>query len=185
MEVYAFDTMDMARNLGGYMFHLLGCVLAARHGLLSHGAGFVMSDAAGVVIGPSGAGKSTAVGLLEHDFLLSDDLVAVSGLDDTPVLYATPFGGATDGARCASLRALFFVHKTSRFSLQRIPPREALRRYLSEHGEYIGQLFEPYIALAFKNAHAMFSRVPSYELCFSREYVDTQQIRRVLGEPRS
>jgi hypothetical protein len=185
MEVFLFDGVDLAHQLAGYMFHLLGCVLAARKGLLLHGAGFVMAGAAGVVIGPSGAGKSTAVELLGYDFLLSDDMVAVAELDGAPILHATPFGGPSDGARSGSLRALFFVRKASSFVLERIAPRAALQRYLSEHGEYISQLFQPYVALAFRSAHAMFERVPAYELCFSPEYIDRQEILRVLSMPLS
>ena len=183
MEVYCFDTQRTPKYIGGHIFSLLACMLAERDGVLLHGVGFILSGVSGAVIGPSGAGKSTAVRLLEHDSLLSDDVVAVTGLSQIPILHATPLGGPTDGVMSAPMKALLFPTKGPRFSVDPIPPKLAFLRYWREHSDYLGRLFKPYAAQIFQNAHGLFHKVPSYELSFSRDYVDTEEIRRLLIEP--
>ena len=180
MEVYMFETSNIIDRFHNYLTLLLAYLLAAKNGMLLHGAGFAIAGAAAVVIGPSGAGKSTAAGLMNPDFLLSDDIVSLTNVNQLPTLHSTPFGGRTDGVMSAPLRAIFFPKKGTNFSIQPIPPRTALLRYLQEHTDYIKKLFKPHIRMVFENAHTMFRKVPSYELCFSPEYIDNEEIRRLL-----
>jgi hypothetical protein len=183
MEVYLFEDPHIVERFEKYASMFMACLLAEDNGLLLHGSGFILDGMSGAVIGPSGAGKSTAARLIDHDFLLSDDAVAVTGVGDkTPLLNATPFGGKTDGVGEAPLKALFFPRKSEQFAIRPITPREALVRYLNEHAEYISEPFKPYVKMTFENAHEMFQKVPSYELSFSKDYIDTDAIREVLGE---
>jgi hypothetical protein len=180
MEIYRFETSNMIDRFHDHLMLLLACLLSANNGILLHGAGFAISGVAGVLIGPSGAGKSTAAGLMQHDFLLSDDVVSLTNVSKVPTLHSTPFGGRTDGLMSAPLRAIFFPEKSSDFSIRPISPRAALLRYLQEHGDYIKKLFKPHIRMAFENAHMMFRKIPSYEMSFSPDYIDREEIRRLL-----
>jgi len=180
MDVYRFDWKVVERYFISHVFLYFCNYLSSDSGLLLHGAGFVLTDHGAVILGSSGSGKSTAVNLMKRDFLLSDDVVAIKNIDISPNIHATPLGGPTDGNRSAPLSAIFFPQKDDSFSITPISPRKALLRFLEEHSDYISRLFKPYIAQTFKNAHALFQKVPAYELSFPKDYIDTEAVRQVL-----
>jgi hypothetical protein len=180
MDVFIYKSMSTGLKYVVYLVNLLSTLLCEENGLLLHGAGFVKYGAATAVIGPSGAGKSTAAQLIGYDHLLSDDAVVISDIDGKPLLHATPLGGTTDGPMSGALKAIFFPRKSETFSMRLIQPREAIHRYILEHGDYMSKLFKPYVVQSFKNAHALFNRVPAYELSFPPDFVDQDQIRQIL-----
>ena len=181
MEVYQRELAGTVDVIEGYLRRLVGGRLARQGDLLLHGAGFTLGGAAAAAIGPSGAGKSTAARLMGADFLLSDDVVAVADCAGAPTLHATPLGGATDGAASGPLRALFFPRQAERFALRPMAPREALPRYWAEHWEYHFWYLREEVGLVFANAHALFGRVPAYELAFAPDGIDRAAIGRALS----
>ena len=147
-----------------------------------HGAGLILGHRGVLITGPSGAGKSTAARLAGYDVLLSDDVCALTGVTSGPMIHGTPFGGATDGNRSAPLKAIFFPYKGKVFRITPLSPVLALKRYFEEHADYLRSLFKPQVSLMLKNAHALFRRVPSYELSFTLEGMDREAIKGVLHD---
>jgi hypothetical protein len=110
----------------------LSSCLPLEGGLPLHAAGLVANENGLVFFGPSGAGKSTLSGLSPHP-VVSDELVAVVG--GAPFrLASTGFWGAGTSASTTSepapLRALIELDKGDRFRLDRLDPREGLRRLI-------------------------------------------------------
>jgi hypothetical protein len=181
MESFVLQSADEIQHLRGRLFRLLGCLLCAHDGLLLHGSGFVLDGVAAAVIGPCEAGKTTAARLVRGDRLLSDDEVAVTGLDGEPELHSTPFGRESDGAASAPLRAVFFPKKQPWFSLQPVTARQALVRSAAEQADKFQSLFVPFSGMAIRNLARLFRKVPAYELGFSLDGIDREAIRRVLS----
>ena len=181
MEVYQSELPGVLDVIEGYVRRLVGGRLARQGDLLLHGAGWLLDGAAAAAIGPSGAGKSTAARLMGPDFLLSGDVVAVADCAGAPALHATPLGGATDGAGSGPLRALFFPRRADGFALRPMARREAFARYWAEHWEYNFWYLRDEVGPVFENAHALFARVPAYELAFAPDGIDRAAIGRLLG----
>lgn len=123
--------------------------------------------------------------LFAPDFLLSDDMVGITSIDQEPVIGATPLGGYTDGPMGGPLRAIFFPKKAPRFSIEPLHPHDAFLKFWAEHSEYIYKLFTPYVAMFFKNAYELFQRVPAYELAFALDKFDKDAVRSVLENPQA
>lgn len=180
LEVFLDKKLDHWEKLEGHLFSLAACLIGDKRGLLMHGAGFEIGGVSAIVIGPSGAGKSTFVNLTHPDFLISDDLVAIANVSENPILYSTPLGGATDGQRNVPLNAVFFPRKDVDFSITTLPPMKAFLTYWFEHRHYVYRLFKPYTTKYFENAYSLFQRVPSFEVSFSQDFLDIEQIKYVM-----
>jgi hypothetical protein len=184
MECLSFGASDAPFAI--YWTHiqlrsLVSSMLAAAGDLLLHGSGFVIDGLAAAVIGPSEAGKTTAARLVNGDRLLSDDMVAVTDVDQQPCLHATPLGRDSDGPGSAPLRAIFFPRKQAAFSLRPLTARDALIRSAREQADTFQSLFQPYGGMAIRNLARLFRKVPAYELGFSLDGIDRDAIRRVLA----
>ncbi len=164
----------------GLLVLLLGSMAAAEGGLLLHGAGFVLGELAGAFIGVAGAGKSTAARFVAPDRLLSDDVVIVDDVRSSRIVHATPLGRESDGPGSAPLAALFLPRKRERFSLTRLPPREALAACVGEQMSVLTAVFRPYLQQNFRNLNRLLKIVPCYEMGFSLEGVDREAIREAL-----
>jgi hypothetical protein len=181
-----FETFEFVRDeihfdqLKNCFIIFLQCLLSEQSGLIFHGAGFILAGGGGVFTGPSGAGKTTAVSLIDKEFLLSDDLVAITEINNQPIIHSTPIGGKTDGNHHAKLNAIFFLKKADTFAIRRVDRREAIERYLAEHSDYISRNFQPIVRQTFLNAYQLFEKVPAFEVSFSRDYIDPEQIRNAM-----
>ena len=181
LDVYFLETEYAVDLIESKLFLLLTILFSTEVSMMIHGAGFSISGGAGAIIGPNLAGKSTAASLIEYDILLSDDKLAITDIATIPILHATPIGGKTDGKNHALLKAIFLLKKSKDFSIRKINPRDALSRFFVEHWDYIGKLFKPYVINIFQNAYSLFQKVPVYELSFSKEYINNDEIRRILS----
>jgi hypothetical protein len=106
----------------------LSCLLPLAGGLPVHAAAVAVGAQGLVFFGPSGAGKSTLAGLSPFP-VLSDELVAI--------VRTAPFSVSTTGfcrtpttalAGTLPLRAMIELDKGSHFRIERLAPREAVRR---------------------------------------------------------
>ncbi len=174
--------LDSNQFIQASIFNYYAYILAELNGMLIHGYGFILDGKGAAIIGPPDAGKSTAGNLIQHDAILSDDALALTNIDEQPIIHSTPFAqsGITDGPASAPLSAFFFPRKSDRFEVKLISPVEAFQRYLQEHDDYVGRLMKEHKVKYFEHAHTLFYKVPSYELSFTRGFIDTDQIYRLL-----
>lgn len=165
------------------LFLFTASFLAEHRGLLLHAYGLVIDGLFCAITGPSGAGKSTAGGLIEKDVILSNDIIGITNIDGQPYAHASPLAltGITDGPNKAPLSAFFFPVKSDKFDIQPMQPKDAFIKYLHEHVDYVGRLFKPYKAVYFELAHILFHKVPSYELHFPMDHIDTDKIKDIMA----
>lgn len=156
-------------------------VLAARGSLLVHAAGVDLGDFGAIVAGPSGAGKSTAARLL-GGHILSDDIILVSSIGHRPVVFSTPLGCVTDGARHCLLGAVLFPKKALAFQLRELSRREASLRFFAEHSSYmVANSFDTLRTAILHLTSRLFDKVPSFEMSFSRDHIDSQAISAAIS----
>ncbi len=150
------------------LFLLAAYQLAQHGGLCLHGSSFAINGIGGIITGLSGAGKSTATGLIQPDYLYSDDSATITGISTGNLtLHGTPLGGRTDGPGTAPLKGIFFATKAERLSIREMPVNEARIRLLYEHHAYFRLFFEPTRRLYFSLMNQLLQQIPCYELSFS------------------
>lgn len=155
--------------------------LAARGSLLIHAAGVDLGSAAAIVAGPSGAGKSTAARLL-GGHILSDDIVLLSDIERHPVVFSTPLGRVTDGARCCRLGAVLFPKKARSFELMVLGQKEASVRFFAEHASYlVGSTFDTLQKAILDLTSRLFDSVPAFSMSFSREHIDSRALSAAIA----
>lgn len=174
IEFFAFENRNLNNLIDAKLFISLASFLSFHSSILIHGAGFSINCQGYIASGVSGAGKSTFWQLLKPDFLLSDDVVAVTHINEVPKVHATPIGGMTDGERVEELKAIFFLNKNNSFKVKLLNPREAFIRFWEEQLPELSRLFPKVIPFVFKNARLLFDKIPAYEISFSKDYIDRE-----------
>jgi len=174
--VSTFEYEDSAKRtfLGG----LCNSLFPRFNASLLHSAGVVRKGKALLFLGPGAAGKTTTTNLSE-DFILSDDQVLVQRVGKKFLASSTPFGRKTDGPMTTEIRGLFFLKKGKRFLLREVKPIRALLRawYFHTH------LFHNFPPIAksklFLLFYELFKEIPSYEMEFTKEFIDWDKIDRI------
>lgn len=146
-----------------------------------HSAGVILDNKTLLITGPSEAGKTTACSLMKKDFFLSDESIFVDGLQGLPLAHSTPFGNFSDGIRSNPIGAVFFLKKSQDFRITSLPFHSAIARFFEEQGHdlriYYGKKFQGKL---FSAIHALFQKVPAYEMAFPKDFVDTEAIKKIL-----
>lgn len=164
------------------MMHLLANAGAKNDGIYLHAAGAVMDGKAFAIAGIPGAGKSTSIAMIDHDFLLSDDMLMLRFKDSLPFLYSTPLGPDTHGYRSAPLKTVFFPVKSDRFELRPLSRLKAIEAYFHSQLGYCDMVFKPYRKMHFEKVCQLFSQVKAYEMHFTRDYIDNDALRQVMKD---
>lgn len=112
---------------------LASLLLLREGGFLLHASAVVDKDRAWVFCGPSESGKTTIARLAGDRPVLNDETVAIVRRPHGYAACATPFfgeGGPNMARRNMEvpLRAIFFLHKASRFSARRVAAGAAVAR---------------------------------------------------------
>lgn len=110
--------------------------IASRQGALIHAAGAVINGRGLIFPGRSGAGKSTISKQLakgEGDFnLVSDDRVIIRQINDSFMMFGTPWPGEAGIAKNSShlLHGIAFIHHGTKNEIKEIDPKKALQQLL-------------------------------------------------------
>lgn len=181
-DILGLMVKRLTPRLNYFLIYLLANFGAINDGVFLHGAGAILDGQAFAVLGNPGAGKSTAIGLIEHDFLLSDDMLMMRFKGEQPVLHATPLGPNSGGPASAPFKAVFFPEKSDRFALQPLTKLKAIEEYYRGQSGYWERVFKPYRCLHFEKVCQLFSRVRAYKMSFTKDYIDNQAILSILSE---
>ena len=159
----------------------LSCLLPIGGGLPVHAAAVGMDGHGLIFFGPSGAGKSTLAGLSPFP-VLSDELVAI--------VKAEPYAVSTTGF-CRTpttlvmgnlpLRALIELDKGPRFQIDRLAPREAVRRLI---GVASVPGVPPLWSLALEVIGKLAGTVPCYRMAWSPAEPPWALLREALEHDR-
>lgn len=159
-------------------------ILAARQGLICHAAGFSIDGRGLLFAGRSGAGKTTFMGLasgLADIEGLSDDRVIPRRVDDSVLVYGTPWAGEGQVAenRAVPLEALIFLHQATENELRRISVHEALAQLFP----VVSVLWfdRPRMERATAFCGELVESLPCYELHFCPGIGAIDLVRRLLG----
>lgn len=167
-------------KLAAALMNLL-CTLAARtDGIFLHGAGCVIDGRALTILGVPGAGKSTAIAMIRHEFLLSDDMLMLRFKDGEAILHSTPLGPNSDGPGSAPLGAVFFPVHSDYFAIRPLTRLRAIELYYRAQSGYWEKVFTPYRKMHFDKVCQLFAQVKAYEMHFPVNYIDNAAIRRTM-----
>ena len=177
--VSTFEYQDSAKQI--FLGRLCNSLLPRFNASLLHSAGVVRDNKALLFLGPGTAGKTTVTNLSE-DFILSDDQVLVQEANNKFYVASTPFGKKTDGPAKTKIGGLFFLKKGERFSIKKIKSIDALLRVWYDHIA----IFRNFSPLAkgkiFSLLYELFKKLPSYEMEFTKRFIDWNEIGGVLME---
>ncbi len=151
---------------------LLMYFLSVRNGAIVHSAGVVFEERGYIFAGRSGAGKST----ISRQLLgktgcmgLSDDRIIMRKIEDSFVIFGTPWPGDAGIAvnKSAPLSQIFFLVQSEENRIEQITEADAFRRFMPVLSipwydkEAIGRIFS--------FVEELVSRVPSYLLYFTSD----------------
>lgn len=123
---YSLGLADLTRTL-------FSIIIVKRGGLLLHASAVADGNRSFVFCGPSESGKTTIARLLQKRDILTDETTAVVKRGNRYYAYATPFFGELGKVtknRGAPIKAIFFLHKDTRFFHKGINKIEAMRYFL-------------------------------------------------------
>jgi|WetSurMetagenome_2_1015567.scaffolds.fasta_scaffold07409_4 hypothetical protein len=148
---------------------LLIHILAQNQGALIHAAGIELYGKGYIFPGRSGAGKSTIslqFGKRKHFGLLSDDRIAVRKVNNTLIVYGTPWAGEAGIADNSSspLCGIFFIRQGAENIIKELQPKEALERLIPVTS--IPWYDEEIMTKVLLFCEYMVSGVPAYDLFF-------------------
>lgn len=146
---------------------------------LLHSAGVVRNKKADIFLAPSMGGKTTVTELAKGSFILSDDQTLLRKIDGEFFAFSTPFGRRTSGFKKVKPGGFFFLKKSKSFSLSRLKPMDALARAWYSH-RFFWQKTSPLARnKVFSLWYELFKGFPSYEMEFTKEFIDWDEIDRV------
>lgn len=180
MRVFMYKLNKPYLNLSVPLMFLLGNFAALQDGLMLHGASGVINGKAFAILGIPEAGKSTSIEMIEHDFLLSDDLLIMRLENNKPILHSTPLGPNTSGVMSASLTTIFFPIKSNAFKLVKLSRLQSIERFYSSQSGYWNKVFKPYRKMYFDRVLKLFDTVQAYDMFFSKDYIDNEAIKACM-----
>lgn len=127
-------------------------------------------------------GKTTVTELAKDSFILSDDQVLLRKIGGKFFAFSTPFGRKTSGLKKTNPCAFFFLKKSKEFSLSRLKPMDALIRAWHDH-RFLWQNTSPLVRnKIFSLMYELFKSLPSYEMRFTKDFVDWDKIDKIQNE---
>ncbi len=156
-----------AADVGYFMRVALTCQAFARNAVIFHTAAVVHRGRGYAFFGTSGSGKTTAARLSAPDPVLNDDLILLRSEDAGWVMWATPFGKRRSDVRRAPLSALLRLVKSSRVSMDRLPPGRALAELVANSPVVSGD--PEWLPALMERWEEVLRKVPVYALEFRRE----------------
>jgi len=150
------------------------CMLAPKKGaVLLHGASAVIHGAGTLFLGVSGAGKSTIAAALPGDQVFSDESTLCCMDHGIPMIAATPFSQASNGAARpgpAPLKKVFFLRKDKENAVTEMSPGTALARMLYNHIHFFSFLRNQEALDAFRTLERVTRHVPAFVLRFTPHF---------------
>ncbi|MFH0888382.1 MAG: hypothetical protein V1871_04165 [Planctomycetota bacterium] len=149
---------------------LYAVLLLKKSGFFLHASAVVHREKSYVFCGPSGSGKTTIACLSKNRPILTDETTAIVKEKRNYYAYATPFygdGGPVKANIGAQIEAIFFIHKATRFSYQRLTPAEIVKSALPnillniKSNQWTNKLIDSLLLLT--------KRIPCYKLYFKPE----------------
>lgn len=180
LSVFSYDTKRPYINLNVPMMFLLANGILSKNGLLIHGAAGIIEGKAFGIIGIPGAGKSTAIEIINHDFLLSDDVFMIRVENGVPMAYSSPLGPNTDGQCKIQLNTLFLPVKSDHFELKRIYGLDSIAKFYLSQAGYWNKVFKPHRKNYFNIIKKILSKVKVYEMLFKQNYIDNEQMHKEI-----
>lgn len=181
-DIFGLNVKKHTPRLNYFLIYLLANLGAITDGVFLHGSGAMIDGQAFAILGNPGAGKSTAIGMIRHDFLLSDDMLMMRFKNKRPVLHSTPIGPNSDGPAASPLKIILFPEKSDHFALTPLTRLKAIEQYYLEQSGYWERVFKPYRRLHFEKISQLFSMVRAYKMSFTKDFIDNLAIRRALSE---
>ena len=159
-------------------------ILALNQGALLHASAVIKGRNAFLFFAHSGGGKSTIANLSRKFCVIGDDVVAVRRIAKKFYAFPTPWIQegfvSLERENSAGVAAAFFIKKSSRVSIRRILPEEALVRILRGQVHFLSHT--PGIAAKdiFYTVSDFVKRVPCYEMGFTRKADPWPKIEEAL-----
>jgi hypothetical protein len=168
------------RRLGSALYAPL---LVAFSAVMVHSAGLICGDRAALFMAPDEGGKTTVVNQAptEGCSILSDDQVILRQMDGVLMAHGTPWGLVTDGPKYARLGALFLLEQAEHFELSPLKVIDALEYLWNEHQGYWVLLPKALRLQAFDFINSICHQIPTYRMCFPKDYVDWNAINKIMA----
>lgn len=116
--------------------------LVSKGKLFMHAAVVVKNDLAYIIIAPASGGKSTLAKQMvenrsESAFILADDRIVIGNLEETPVVWTTPWSKIINGnpVQHYVVSGLCFVQKSDRCTICRVSKEDIIKEILNEYPE--------------------------------------------------
>ncbi len=177
---HAFGERFLRNKILELVFNL--CVFDRN--LFLHASGIKLGDKTAIFTGFSDSGKSTISGLFKDKFLLSDDIVfytADKDYGEKPSFVSSCFGRESDGENHGQAAAIFFLVKSTEFSIRKVSRVSGLKRLLLIHQVYITSLFQNHRKDFALLAKQMLENVPAYEIHFQKDQIDQEAVEQVMN----
>ncbi|MEZ4271425.1 MAG: hypothetical protein R3C68_08330 [Myxococcota bacterium] len=144
-----------------------------------HGSAIRLGEAGVAFVGRSGAGKSTACSMFGNDAILNDELIAITDIDQNPVVHATPFSGSLDAPRTrrqASLKMLLGLTQATHNHITPLTPNKAL--LVAAECLAVPEGSREIENAAFSALTRLCASVSWGQLAFNREPTEVQRVMR-------
>lgn len=110
-------------------------LIALHKGVLLHASALIWNDMGIAFTAPSGTGKSTHTSLWEKHFgakVINDDTPAIRLINDSPIIYGTPWSGSNDKHLnlSAPLGHIFILEQSSRNEVRKLQLNEVVASLL-------------------------------------------------------
>ncbi|MFC1804890.1 radical SAM protein [Candidatus Omnitrophota bacterium] len=147
-------------------------ILPLENGLLLHAASVSKDGRGFLFLGPSEGGKSTVASLSRRHTVIGDDIVAVKKRAGGFLAYATPWKQRdfikADSRVRAALKAMIFLKKSDKFSLEPLREDEALLGLMNQI-PFLAFTERPFIDKLFSTCVELARTMPCYRMGFRRE----------------
>jgi len=176
-----YFTPQASPHIQNLLYHIFSSFFVLEQATILHSSGLIREGRAALFLAPSGGGKSTVVDLAPEDtILLSEDMVMTRYVEGSFLAFGTPLGGKTDGPNKAEIKGFFKLRKGKQFKLTRLNPKEVLGEVWDDNYPLWSFLPVKYRLTLFSLYYDMFSNVPAFRMEFPRDFVDWDQIDKIL-----
>jgi hypothetical protein len=152
--------------------------------IMLHGAGVIRKDSAVLFFAPDEGGKSSTVKLAAGMPVLNDDQIILRKQGGLIMAHATPFGSLTNGPQFSKLSAIFFLEKSSHFSLTPISTSDAIKFIWDENTQRWFMMPKKLRQQAFELIVDACRQARVYRMRFPRGFVDWDLIDQAALTPR-